>query len=149
MRDENFLNIQCALRTATEAPEAAPSGVIAHTVRRCEAVLAGREAERRLKQETELPPEKVYDLAAAGVLGQLALGRRLPEGRDISEMQRQLSASGWFRQQLSGTAENALNCLRSGTLLLGGTEHVNNSLGQTKRLEEHKQPPKAKGGVCG
>ncbi len=122
MRDKEFLNIQSALRAATSAPENAPTALVRRTARKCEAVLAGREAERLLKQEAGLPTEEIYDLTAASVLGRLALGKGLPEGRKISEMRQQLSNSAWFRSQFDGTAEAALQCLRNGALFRGGIE---------------------------
>ncbi len=122
MRDKEFLNIQSALRAATSAPENAPTALVRRTARKCEAVLAGREAERLLKQEAGLPTEEIYDLTAASVLGRLALGKGLPEGREISEMRQQLSNSAWFRSQFDGTAEAALQCLRNGALFRGGIE---------------------------
>ncbi len=125
MRDKEFLNIQSALRAATSAPENAPTALVRRTARKCEAVLAGREAERLLKQEDGLPTEEIYDLTAASVLGRLALGKGLPEGREISEMRQQLSNSAWFRSQFDGTAEAALQCLRNGALFRGGIESPN------------------------
>lgn len=125
MRDKEFLNIQSALRAATSAPENAPTALVRRTARKCEAVLAGREAERLLKQEAGLPTEEIYDLTAASVLGRLALGKGLPEGREISEMRQQLSNSAWFRSQFDGTAEAALQCLRNGALFRGGIESPN------------------------
>ncbi len=149
MRDKEFLNIQSALRAATSAPENAPTALVRRTARKCEAVLAGREAERLLKQEAGLPTEEIYDLAAASVLGQLALGKGLPEGRDVSEMRHQLSSSAWFRSRFDGTAEAALQCLRNGTLFRSGTEPANavEAKAQQKEGLTRHQAPAAKGGA--
>lgn len=140
--EKEFLNIQSALRTATREPEKAPPSLVDRTARRCEAVLAGRAAEARLRRGAELSREEVYELAAAGALGRLALGKQLPEGRSVPEMTRKLAGSPWLRQRLSGTAEDALRCLRGGTLLRGGPEQT--------RLPEGpagQRTPKAKGGL--
>ena len=117
MRDGDFAHIQSALRAAVNEPAGAPADVTARTARRCEAVLAGREAEARLRTDGELPADEVYSLAAAGLLGQLALGRALPPERDIPAMIRELASSERFRSLLTGTAQDALHALHTGKLL--------------------------------
>ena len=125
MRDKEFLSIQSALRTAVCEPEAAPPSLVMRTARRCEAVLAGRWAENRLRHGEDLPAEEVYSLAAASVLGKLALGGKMPDGQSVSEMGQKISTSEWFRRQFSGTAADALNRLHSGVVLRGNAEASN------------------------
>ena len=147
MRDKEFLNIQSALRTAVREPEAAPSALVTRTMRRREAVLSGREAEKILKQGEALPAEKVYDLAAASVLGRVALGKGLPDGKNILEMRQQLSGSSWFRNQFDGTAEDALRCLHNGTMFHGGTEKkIRTEQDVQKKETTCHQTPTVKGG---
>ncbi len=145
VREEKFMNIQSALRSAMREPESVPSALVVRTARRCEAVLAAREAENRLRGGKNLSPEEVYDLTAAGLLGQLAIGKRLPEDGTVPEMTRRLAASPWLRRHLSGTAENALHSLHSGALMRGGMEKTNGT-GQTE-VPARQQPPKTKGGL--
>lgn len=145
MREEKFKNIQSALRAAMREPESVPSALVVRTARRCEAVLAAREAENHLRQGKNLSAEEVYDLTAAGLLGQIALGRCLPDGETVPEMTRRLASSPRLRRQLSGTAENALHCLHSGVLVRGGMEKTNGA-GQAES-PARRQPPKTKGGL--
>ena len=141
MREKEFMDIQSALRSAAREPENAPPALVARTVRRCEAVLAGREAEGRLRQGGELSAEEVYGLTAAGLLGRLALARHLPEEQSLPEMTRQLAVSPWLRRQVGGTAEDALRCLRGGALVRCGAERL------ARRNEGHARgrAPKAEG----
>lgn len=145
VREEKFMNIQSALRTAMREPESVPSALVARTARRCEAVLAAREAENRLRLGGNLSAEDVYNLTAAGLLGQLAMGKHLPEDGTVPEMTRRLAASPWLRRHLSGTAEDALHSLHSGALVRGGMEKTNGE-GQTE-APARRQPPKTKGGL--
>ncbi len=134
MREADFQDIQRSLRAALREPEV-PAPLVQRTVRRCEAVLAGRAAKERLSRGAALSAEEVYDLTAAGVLGRLALVRRLPEGQSLPEMSRSLAASAWLRRQFNGTAAAALRCLREGTLLRGG---------ETPQALSRPQPGQAK-----
>jgi hypothetical protein len=147
MDEQEFLNIQSALRTATHEPESVPPSLVTRTVRRCEAVLAGRAAEAQLRQGAEIPSEKVYELAAAGVLGRLALGRRLPDGRSVPEMTQRLAGSSWLRQRMNGTAEDALRCLRGGAILRGGAENAGGEQAPWRDGPADQRTPKAKGGL--
>ena len=141
MREKEFTDIQSALRSATREPENAPPALVARTARRCEAVLAGREAEGRLRQGGELSAEEVYGLTAAGLLGRLALGRHLPEEQSLPEMTRRLAASPWLRRQVGGTAEDALRCLHGDALVRGGAER----LAQRNESPARGRVPKAEG----
>lgn len=117
MRDGDFEHIQSALRAAVKEPAGAPAELVERTARRCEAVLAGRSAETRLRTDGALTSEQVYTLAATGLIGQLALGRALPPTGGVPDMVRELAASERFRSRLTGTAQDALAALHTGRLL--------------------------------
>lgn len=147
MQDKEFIGIQRALRTATHEPAGVPPALLARTMRRCEAVTAGLEAEKHLRQAREdISFDELCKLTAAGVLGRAALKRNLPEGQSVSELTCQLAASPRLRGSLDGTAEDALRCLNSGVLLHGDAEKT---AGKTKNMEGSglRQTPKSKGGI--
>ena len=146
VREEKFMNIQSALRTAMREPESVPSALVVRTARRCEAVLAAREAENRLRRGENLSTEEVYGLTAAGLLGQLAMGKHLPEDGTVPEMTRRLATSPWLRRHFSGTAKDALHSLHSGALVHSSMERAN-CAEKTVQSEDapQKQLPKTKG----
>lgn len=114
--DRDFEPFRSSLEQALCEPEV-PFQVVQRTARRCQAVMAGRAAEERLLGKEKLPPEEVYYLTAASLLGRLALDRKLPEGQPLPDMARALSDSAWFRSRFNGTQSEALRCLHSGALL--------------------------------
>lgn len=147
MQEKEFIGIQRALRTATREPAGVPPALLARTMRRCEAVTAGMEAERRLRQTGEAVPfEELCELTAAGVLGRAALKKNLPEGQSVPELTRRLAASPRLRGVLDGTPEGALRCLNSGVLLRGDTEKAAAGT-DDKKGPELRQVPKPKGGL--
>ena len=135
MQEKEFIGIQHALRTATHEPAGTPPALLARTMRRCEAVTAGLNAERHLRQMgKDIAFDELCELTAAGVLGRAALKTNLPEGQSVPELIRQLAASPGLRSSLNGTAEDALRCLNSG--------RTNDMEGSVLR-----QAPKPKGGL--
>lgn len=135
MREKDFASMQAALRGALNEPSA-PAGLVERTQRRCEAATAGLAAESRLRQDSGLGAEEVYDLAAAGVMGRLAVAKHLPEGQSLPEMHRRLAGSQWLRERTGATAADALRALREGTFLRGGEPPR-----ETRREPPHKNGP--------
>lgn len=146
MKEKEFIGIQCALRTATHEPAGVPPALLTRTMRRCEAVTVGLEAEEHLRQtRKDIPFDELCELTAAGVLGRAALKKNLPEEQSVPELIRRLAASPRLRSFLDGTPEGALRCLNSGVLLRGDTEKA---VGRTNDVQgsELRQTPKPKGG---
>ena len=136
MREKDFESMQTMLRRALDEPSA-PAGLVERTRRRCEAAVAGQAAETRLRQDGGLSAEEIYDLAAAGVMGRLAVARHLPEGQSLPEMHRRLAGSQWLRERTGTTAADALRTLREGTFLHGGGEAPH----ETRREPHQKNGP--------
>lgn len=135
MRENDFASIQRILRGALDEPSA-PAGLVERTQRRCEAAVAGQMAESRLSQGSGLNTEEIYDLAAAGVMGRLAVAKHLPEGQSLPEMHRRLAGSQWLRERTGTTAADVLRTLREGTFLRGGGEAPH---------ETRREPPQKNG----
>ncbi len=142
MQDSNFYKIQHALRTASGEPEGVPPELMASVRKRCQAVAAGREAERRLKSGEDAAAEDVYELTAAGILGHAAMRKKLPEGQNVAEMIRQLSKSPQLRSRLNGTPEDALRAVESDAFLRGPVgvreKSEQKDVGQPKKSVENK-----------
>lgn len=136
MREKDFTGIQAALRRALNEPPA-PAGLVERTRRRCEAAAAGLAAESRLRQDDALRTEEIYDLAAAGVMGRLAVAKHLPEGQSLPEMHRRLAGSQWLRERTGATAAETLRALREGSFLHGG--------GEPPREARRETPPQKNG----
>ncbi len=153
MQDEEFIEIQSALRRATHEPAGVPASLMADTMRRCEAVAVGRNAEEHLCRSgkgSDLSFDELCELTAAGLLGRIAMKKSLPEGQSIPELIRRIAALPGLRESLSGTAEDAIRCLDSGIMLRSGAEQGQSSENTRIQNEEstaHKQVHKPKGGL--
>lgn len=119
---ENFKQIQQQLRLALNEPTV-PERLVAHTCRLCEAVVWGQKAEKQLEQNgANLSKQDIVRLTAIGVLGQLALGKCLPDMPSLSVMAQQLADQPWFQNRCNGTARDALHGLHSGVFLRPDTK---------------------------
>ena len=138
LRDANFCAVQRRLREALAEPETVPPALLRRIVRRCEAVLAGRAAEERLHRSETLPQDELCCLTAAGLLGRLAYGRKLPEEPELPVMAQQLSGSAWLRGRAGKTPQEALRCLR---------EIMPMQPNESAAAAGRKEPPKPQGPV--
>ena len=142
MQDSDFYKIQYALRTASGEPEGVPPELMTSVRKRCQAVAAGREAERRLKSGGDIAAEEIYELTAAGIIGRAAMRKNLPEGQNVTDMISRFSKSARLRGRLNGTAENALRTVESDLFLRGPAggreEPERKNVGQPKKSAENK-----------
>lgn len=110
------MTIKGKLAAALHEPPA-PPGLVERTVVRAQAIVAGREAERKLEQDSVLSRAEYRDLAAQAVVGRLMTRQMPPANVSANMMYQQLLENDVFCRLTGQTPKEFLTEIRNGMFL--------------------------------
>ncbi len=127
----NDMKIQNKMAQALQEPSP-PESLVSRTIVRAQALVEGRQAERRLA-EGSFDAEEKAQLAAQRLVGRVMLPNVPPEGASVALMKDQLLENKEFRQMTERPAEQLLSELQTGRMI--------RSLGEQKYFRAEKKTP--------